>query len=98
MKLRRSSVVTKIIVVILVLYAGGSLISLMGRIEDARGELGEVRQKVAEKELSNAELEYEIANHDDPDVIAGIARSVLGLVLPGEIVVFDGGSVSDSHP
>jgi len=87
--------ITKIIVFALVIYAGISLISIRGRIEAAREELNEVRRAVAELEVANAELEYEIENYNDPDVIAGIARSNLGLVLPGEIVFFDGGSAPD---
>ena len=96
MKLRRSSILTKIIVFALIIYAGVSLISLWGRIDDARRELGEIRRQVAEKELKNAELEYDIEYHNDPDVIADIARSSLGLVLPGEIVYYDGGSFPDN--
>ena len=91
MKLTRSKMITKIIVFAFVVYAGIGLISIRGRIEAAREELGEVRRAVAELEISNAELEYEIENYNEPDVIAGIARSSLGLVLPGEIVFFDGG-------
>jgi len=95
MKLPRSKIITKIIVFALIVYAGISLIAIRGRIEAARDDLGEVRREVAELEVSNAELEYEIENYNNPDVIAGIARSSLGLVLPGEIVFFDGGSGTD---
>ena len=96
MKLRRSGILTRIIIFALIIYAGASLITLRGRIEDARQELGDVRRQVAEQELSNAELEYEIENHDDPDVIAGIARNALGLVSPGEIVFYDGGGFPEA--
>jgi len=95
MRIPRSKIITRIIVFALIVYAGISLITLRGRIDTVRGELGEVRRAVAEMELSNAELEYEIENHNEPDVIAGIARSDLGLVLPGEIVFYDGGSEQD---
>ena len=88
----RSKLITKIIVFALIVYAGIALISLRGRIETARDELYETRKRVAEMEISNAELEYQIDNYGDPDVIAGIARENLGLVLPGEIVFYDGGS------
>ena len=92
MKLSRSKIITRIIVFALVVYACISLITLRGRIENVNAELGGVRRAVAEMEVSNAQLEYEIENHGDPDVIADIARSELGLVLPGEIVFYDGGS------
>jgi len=92
MKLSRSKLITRIIVFALIIYAGISLISIRGRIEDARAGLGEVRREVAELEISNSELEYEIEHFNEPDVIADIARSNLGLALPGEMVFYDGGS------
>ena len=75
----------------LIIYAGVSLIALKGRIDARRQELDDIRRSVAALELSNAELEYEIGHYNDPDVIAGIARARLGLVLPGEIVFYDAG-------
>ena len=92
MKFPRSKMITKIIVFALIVYAGISLITLRGRIESAKEDLDDKRRQVLEIEISNAELEYEIENYNDPDVIAGIARSNLGLVLPGEIVFYDSGS------
>ena len=88
--MKRSKFITKVIVFALIIYAGISLITFRGRIEAGRQELYDVRRRVAEKEISNAELEYEIAHYNDPDVIASIARTRLGLVMPGEIVFFDG--------
>ena len=74
----------------MIIYAGVSLLTFRGRIEKQRLELRDTRRRVAELELTNAELEYEIEHYNDPDVIAGIARANLGLVLPGEIVFYDG--------
>jgi len=92
MKLPRSKMITRIIIFALIIYAGISLITIRGRIEAANVEMGEVRRAVAELEVSNAELQYEIENYNEPDVIANIARENLGLVLPGEIVFYDGGA------
>jgi len=96
MRVSRSKIVTRIIVFALIVYAGITLLTLRGRIEAAREELQDVRRAVAEIEISNSELEYEIENHDEPSVIADIARSDLGLVLPGEIIFYDGGSEQDN--
>ena len=93
MRRPRSKIITKIIVFALIIYAGIILFDLRGRIETAREELGDVRRAVVEQELINAELEYEIENYNEPEVIAGIARSSLGFVLPGEIVFFDSGNI-----
>jgi len=84
--------ITRIIVLVLLVYAGMNLISIRGRIETARDELNEVRRAVVELEISNSELEFEIEHYNEPDVIAGIARANLGLVLPGEMVFYDGRS------
>ena len=92
----RSKTIAKVIVFALIIYAGITLITMRGRIEATRDELFEARRNVAEMEISNAELEYQIENYNDPDVIAGIARSNLGLALPGEIVFYDGGSELDT--
>ena len=91
MRLRRSGIISKIVIFALIIYAGINLISLRGRIDTARDDLNTVRRLVAEKELSNAELEYEVEHYNEPEVISNIARSDLGLVLPGEIVFYDGG-------
>ena len=88
--MKRSKLITKIVVFAMVIYAGISLITYRSRIDAARQELYDVRRRVAEMEMSNAELEYEIEHYNDPDVIASIARTRLGLVMPGEIVFFDG--------
>ena len=95
MKISRSKIITRIIVFALIVYAGISLITLRGRIENVNMELGDVKKAVAEMEVANAQLEYEIDNRDDPDVIADIARSELGLVLPGEIVFYNAGIEPD---
>ena len=95
MRLPRSKLITKVIVFALIIYAGISLINLRGRIETVREELYVVRRAVAEQELINAELEYQIENFDDPDVKAGIARANLGLVQQGEIVFYDSGGDLD---
>ena len=92
MKLPRSKMITRIIVLALFIYAGMHIVSIRGRIDAAREELSEVRRAVVELEISNSELEYEIEHYNEPDVIAGIARANLGLVLPGEMVFYDGRS------
>jgi len=95
MRILRTKMITKIIVFALIIYACISLITLQGRVETAQGDLQVVKRAVADMEISNAQLEYEIANYNESDVIAGIARSELGLVLPGEIVFYDAGSIHD---
>ena len=90
--MKRSKLSTKIIIFAFIVYGCVSLLTLRGRIESGQQELDEIRRLVADMEVSNAELEYEIEHYNNPDVIASIARSRLGLVLPGEIVFYDNGN------
>jgi len=91
MKLPRSKLITKIIVFAFIVYAGIELITWHGQIENSRAELYEARRAVAEQELRNAQLEYDILHHDTSEVKQNLARTNLGLVLPNEIVLFDAG-------
>lgn len=91
MRFPRSRMITKIIVLALIIYAVISLISTRTQIDNARAQQNELRMAVARQELSNADLAYKIENYNEPNVIADIARSSLGLVLPGEMVFYDSG-------
>jgi len=95
MKLPRSKLITRIIVFALIIYAGISLITLWGRIEAVREEERALRRAVAELEIANAQLEYNIGNYNESDVIEEIARLDLGLVRDDEIVFYDAGSGRD---
>ena len=89
MRLKRSKFTTKLIVFALILYAAAALISLQAQSEDVVEVNDDLEKKVAEMEIDNANYEYAIENHDNPDVIADIARLYLGLALPGEVVIYD---------
>ena len=95
MRLPRSKLITKLIVFALVIYAGISLINLRGRIEAIRQEEHDLRRAVVEMEIANAQLEFNIVNHNEPEVIEEIARTDLGLVRGDEIFFVDGGSGQD---
>ena len=98
MRLPRSKLTTKIITFALIAYAGAALISIWTKTVDVGEVMPELRDKVTEMEIANAELEYAIENHDDPDVIADIARENLGLALPGEIILYDDSTPLSSEP
>jgi len=95
MKRPRSRLITRIIVFALIVYAGISLITLWGRIEDVREEERALRRAVAELEIANAQLEFNIENYNEPEVIEDIARLDLGLVRDDEIVFYDAGNGRD---
>ena len=89
MKLKRSSIFTKIVIIALIAYAAVMLVRMQGRIAEAEADRAVLQAKVDAALLENAELEYDIAHAGDPEIIAEIARSKLGLVMPGEKIFYD---------
>ena len=89
MKLKKAGIITKIVILVLVVYAVVTIVSLQGKTSAVRAEQDALRQEIAELEINNAELEYAIENKDNDDVIAGIARDELGLIGPDEKVFYD---------
>ena len=89
MKLKKAGIITKIVILVLVVYAVVTIVSLQRKTSAVRAEQDALRQEIAELEINNAELEYAIENKDNDDVIAGIARDELGLIGPDEKVFYD---------
>ena len=76
MKFVRSSLLVKLVILIVVVYAVVTLVSLRSQIAD--------KQK-------NGKLEEAIANADSDEGVTAIAREKLGMVSNGEIVFKDVG-------
>lgn len=89
MKLKRSSIFTKIVILALIVYAAISLSTTKSRIASAEEDRVVLQAKVDAMLQENAELEYDIAHAGDPETIAEIARTKLGLVKPGEKIFYD---------
>ena len=89
MKLKRAGIITKIIVLALIVYAGISLVTLRAQVTEIRAEKADLEAQVAEMTQTNAELQYELAHSEDADTIEDIARNKLGLVMPGEKIFYD---------
>lgn len=89
MKLKRAGIGTKFVILVLLAASVTALLSLNSRLDAARAELNTVSQAVRDQEETNAALAEDIANRDDPDQLASIAREKLGLVGQDEIVFED---------
>ena len=87
MRIRRSGILTKLIVLVAVVFGVVNLVGLWQNTQTARLAQNEVRAEIEELERRNAELEFDLRHYNDLGVIEGIARSELGLVMPGEIIV-----------
>ena len=90
MKLKKSGTFTKLILLALIAYGVVNLWSMWGRINEVRAVQNELAEQIEQLESSNAEREYMLENLDEDSVIKQIARSELGLVMPGEIVFYVG--------
>lgn len=89
MRSRRAGIITKLIISALAVYAVVSLIRIQGRIEDAEQSRDALAGQVHTIQNENASLAYKVEHSTDRETIEDIARSKLGLVLPGEIVFYD---------
>lgn len=89
MKFKRASIFTKIVILALIVYAVISLIGTRERITVAEADRDAYQAEVDALLRENAELEYDIEHAGDDEVIADIARSKLGLVFPGEKILYD---------
>lgn len=89
MRLKPADLITKIVLILLLVFAVGSMITIRARTEDLRREIAVLQDKAADLEVRNAELEYYVEHGNDDDVIAAIARKYWGFVRPDEKVYYD---------
>ena len=89
MRLKPADLITKIVLILLLVFAVGSMITIRARTEDLRREIAVLQDKAADLEVRNAELEYYVEHENDDDVIAAIARKYWGFVRPDEKVYYD---------
>lgn len=89
MKTTKASFITKIVILILIVYLSISLLNIRGKIQTASADYSAVQAQVNAQTAENAELEENIRNSDDPETVLEIAKEKLGLVEPGEVIFYD---------
>ena len=89
MRVKRASLITKIVIAAIMLYAGVTLISLKVQVAEARTQRDELHSQVSSATQTNTELQYAIDHSTDAETIEDIARNKLGLVKPGEKIFYD---------
>ena len=77
-----------LMLVLLAVLAAG-LLSTQAKLTEARSGRDELARQVEEQREANAALADDIAHSGDPDYLADIARSKLGLLEPDEIEFVD---------
>ena len=89
MKLKRAGVATKILVLVLLAAVAAALLSTQARLNAAQADREELSRQVQAQREANAALADDIAHSGDPEYLADIARSRLGLLEPDEIEFVD---------
>lgn len=89
MKIKGSGFLSKIVVVCLLVFVAITLLNVRSQIQEAEEELATYQAAVDEQRETNAALQDNIANSDDPDTVLDVAKDKLGLVESGEVIIYD---------
>lgn len=92
MRLRKSSLVTKLVILALMVYAVATIMTLQPQINALNAEREKLSAEVADVEQENLELQEDIAAMDTDEAVIEIARERLNLVEDGEMVFIDSGN------
>jgi cell division protein FtsB len=88
-RFKKTSFWTKLLLLIVVIYAVVTLVDLQDRISSANAEIAALEEQVLYAEQENALVEQELADFGSDRSITKLARSRLGMVEVGEIVFYD---------
>lgn len=86
MKVKKASLLTKLVVLALLIGAATGLLSMRSQLQTAQADLADAQKQVEAQKQVNADLADAVENSGDPDRQADLARDKLGLVEPGEYV------------
>ncbi len=92
MKFVRSSLLVKLVILILVVYATVTLVSLRKQITEKNSEAAALTGSITAVEQENGRLQEAIDNLDTDAGIEDAAREKLGMVSEGEIIFKDVGN------
>ena len=89
MRVKRAGIATKLLVLVLMAVLAVALLTLQGKLSAAQADRDELARQVRAQQEANAALADDIAHSGDPEYLADIARSRLGLLEPDEIEFVD---------
>lgn len=89
MKTKPAGLGTKFVIVVLLVACVTTLLRMNGQLQAARMERDRLSRETLILEQINARLAEDIANREDPEQIADIARDKLGLLEQDEMVFVD---------
>ena len=89
MKFVRSSLLVKLVILILVGVMTVQVIRVYGRVSDARTQEAQIAAQVEQRKQENAALEADLGKSDDEEFVKDLARDQLGLAESGERIFYD---------
>lgn len=89
MRFKKTSFLTKLLLLIVAGYAVYMLVRLQDRIQVARQTVSDLEAQVVYAEQDNAQLKQDLNDIDSDRSVKSIARNRLGMVEAGEIVFRD---------
>ena len=89
MRFKKTSFLTKLLLLIVAGYAVFTLVRLQDRIQIARQTVSNLEAQVVYAEQDNAQLKQDLDDIDSDRSVKSIARNRLGMVEAGEIVFRD---------
>lgn len=92
MHFRKSSLLTKVLILVLVVYATVTLVSLQSQVIAKEAEAETLQHDIAATEQENQRLQQAINALGTDEGVEAVARQKLGLVAKGEIVFYDVGN------
>lgn len=92
MKFGRSSLITKLVILALAVYATVTLVTIQSQIADKRSQKDALQAEITACRQENERLSDAIEAANTAQGVQDIARSKLGLVTEGEIVFYDVGN------
>lgn len=87
-KKRPSSKLTGLILIALLFGIGVQLYHMYGQLQEAQAEEAVYAQRLEELQEANRRLEDAVENSDDPQLMEDKAREELGMVSPGEKILY----------
>lgn len=91
MKLKKSSLLIKLVILVVVAYATVTLVSLQSQIADKRAAADTLELSIATAQQENQRLQEAIDNIDTTEGVMEIAQNKLGLVMPNVTIIRDVG-------
>jgi len=91
MRFKRSSLVTKLLLLALVIYAAVTLVSLQEQVEQSREQEKILEESIASTQQENQRWNDKINALGTDIGVEQVARDKLGWVSDGEIVFYDVG-------